>query len=83
MVDPPAMAGTAAPLNTLLRATRPVTVTIGGVKAEVQFAGVAPGTSGLYQVNVTVPPGVPAGSAVTVVLSVDGQASPPVTMAVK
>ncbi len=47
-----------------------VTVTIGGQPCEVQYAGLAPGFVGLYQINVAVPPGV-SGDAL-VVLSVDG-----------
>ncbi|MBM3784659.1 MAG: hypothetical protein FJW30_09890 [Acidobacteria bacterium] len=36
-------------------------VTIGGVPATVPFCGLAPGFVGLYQLNVTVPAGAPAG----------------------
>jgi uncharacterized protein (TIGR03437 family) len=38
-------------------------VTIAGVDAQVLFAGLAPGFTGLYQVNVVVPTGLPAGPA--------------------
>ena len=48
-----------------------VTVTIGGIPAEVLFAGLAPNFAGLFQVNARVPAGLPAGNAV-VVISVDG-----------
>ncbi|MCU1237217.1 MAG: peptidase and in, kexin, sedolisin, partial [Candidatus Solibacter sp.] len=37
-------------------------VTIGGQDAPVQFSGLAPGFPGLYQVNVTVPAGISAGT---------------------
>jgi minor extracellular serine protease Vpr len=47
------------------------TVTIGGVNAPVSFSGLAPGIVGLYQVNVTVPAGVPSGMQ-PVVLSIGG-----------
>jgi uncharacterized protein (TIGR03437 family) len=46
--------------------TNAVTVTIGGVPATVQYAGVAPQFVGLYQINVTVP-NVPAGDQALVV----------------
>src|SRR5271154_5833837 len=45
------------------------------------FAGLAPVSAGLYQVNAIVPPGV-AGVAVPVVLVAAGQASPAVTISV-
>ena len=63
--------------------SNPLTVTIGGINAAVQYAGLAPGYPDLYQVNAVVPSGVQAGSAVPVVLSIAGQTSPPVTMAVR
>ena len=50
------LVATAAPLP-----ANSVTVTIGGVAATVQFAGLV--ESGLYQFNVTVPPGLPSGDA--------------------
>ena len=61
----------------------PVTVTIGGQPATVQFAGLSPGFAGLYQINAVVPAGVTPGNAVAVVLQTAGQVSPPVTMAVR
>ena len=63
--------------------TTPVTATIGGVKASVSFAGLAPGFVGLYQVNAVVPEGVVAGPAVPVVITQDGIASNTVTIAVE
>lgn len=56
----------------------PVTVTIGGIDAPVTFSGLAPGIVGTYQVNATVPSGVPAGTA-PVVITVGGQSSHPQT----
>jgi uncharacterized protein (TIGR03437 family) len=42
-----------------------------------------PGLVGLYQVNVQVPSGTPAGSAVPVILSIGGVTSNTVTIAVQ
>ena len=63
----------------------PVTVTIGGAPATVQYAGSAPGEiAGLMQVNAVVPAGAPAGAAVAVSVSVGGVASQAgVTLAVE
>jgi uncharacterized protein (TIGR03437 family) len=52
-----------------------VTVTIGGQPAPVQFAGLAPGFVGLYQVNVTVPTNIGTGNQ-PISISVGGTASP-------
>ena len=60
----------------------PVTATIGGKDAAVQFAGLAP-TLTVYQVNVIVPAGVAPGSDVPIVLFQSGQQSVPVTIAVQ
>jgi uncharacterized protein (TIGR03437 family) len=67
-----------------VRTVNPVTATIGGVTANVGFGGLAPGFAvGLYQVNVTVPGGIAGGDAVPLVLTVAGQSSTTVTLAVK
>ena len=82
-VDQPVLAGEPAPSSPAARTGNTTSLTIGGVSAQVQFAGLAPGFSGLYQVNAVVPDGVAAGSDVPVVLTVAGQSSPIVTMAVQ
>lgn len=63
----------------------PVTVTIGGTAAAVQYAASAPGeVAGVLQVNAAVPQSVTPGSAVPVIVSVGEIASQPnVTIAVK
>ncbi|SRR5579871_962751 len=67
LADGNASAGTDATVS-------PVTVMIGGQAATVQYAGMAPGFAGLYQVNVVIPSGVPSGDAL-VVVSVGGIAT--------
>jgi uncharacterized protein (TIGR03437 family) len=60
------------------------TVMIGGVQVPViQYSGLAPGLVGLYQVNVQLPPGVPAGNDVQVVITIGGSTSNTVTIAVQ
>ncbi len=84
VVVPALPTGTPAPLaGPLSHTANTVTVTIGGLSAPVAFAGLAPGYPDLYQVNATMPAGVPAGNQVPVVLSVAGQTSPPVTISVR
>jgi len=82
-VDPPTNAGEATPADPLRKTIGTVTITIGGRPAEVLFAGLTPGFTGLYQINVQLPAGVTPGDAVEVVVSVGGVAGPPVTIAVR
>jgi uncharacterized protein (TIGR03437 family) len=74
--------GSPAPSGPLAWSATP-TVTIGGLAANVQFSGLAPGYVGLYQVNAQVPAGSATGSAVPVVISMNGVTSNTVTMAVE
>ena len=60
-----------------------MTATIGGVNAPVQFAGLAPGFVGLYQVNVEIPASVTPGSEVPLVLLQSGVPSNTVTLVVR
>ena len=90
-VDPPVAAGdVVAPDSPGSQTINPVTVTIGGVPATVQFAGIAPFTltgpdsldfAGLYQVSVIVPDGVTPAPDTPVIVTVSGQDSRPVTIA--
>ncbi len=81
--DPQVPSGMATPNTPLHRAVREVKAKIGGVDALVQFAGLAPGFVGLYQVNVVVPSGVTPGNAVPLVLTQSAVDSNVVTIAVK
>lgn len=80
---PVVIPGAPAPSDSLAGVAAPVTVTIGGKQAAVQFAGLTPGLVGLYQVNAVVPADAAAGGAVPVVVTTGGVSSPPVTMAVQ
>jgi uncharacterized protein (TIGR03437 family) len=53
----------------VFQTTANVTATISGVKAPVLFSGLTATLAALYQVNVQVPAGVTAGSAVPVVIT--------------
>ena len=81
--NPAVRSGEAAPASPLARVLTPVTVTIGGQAAAVQYAGLTPGYVGLYQVNVQIPGGVTPGSSVPLVLSQNGVPSNAVTLAVR
>ena len=71
--------------TTILPSPRlPVSVQVGGVAAEILYAGAAPGLiSGVLQVNCRIPADVEPAIAVPVVMSVGDVASPPVTLAVR
>ncbi len=60
-----------------------VSVTIDGKPASISYAGTVPATfDGFLQVNVTIPPGVAAGT-VPVALKIGDQSSPPLNIAVQ
>ena len=75
VTNPPAT-GSAAPREPLAHAIVTPGVTLGGVPVEVLFAGLAPEFVGLFQINIRVPAGAPAGSAELIVES-GGVASRP------
>jgi uncharacterized protein (TIGR03437 family) len=55
----------------------PVTLTVGGVPAEVTYAGASPGLIlGILQINARIPPSVTPGKAVPLTLRIRGQTSP-------
>jgi len=58
-------------------------VTIGGVPADVLFAGMAPGFAGLYQIDVVVPKGVAAGDDVPLVITMPAGDRDSATIAVR
>jgi uncharacterized protein (TIGR03437 family) len=74
--------GAASPSSPLANTTSTPTVTVGGITASVLFSGLAPGLTGVYQVNVVVPGGVTPGNVAPVVISIGGSVSNTVTIAV-
>jgi uncharacterized protein (TIGR03437 family) len=82
--DPPGVDGQPA-FNALPKPTLPVTAQIGGIPAEVLYAGAAPTiVAGMMQVNVRVPATTPSGPNIPVQISVGNKTSQPgVTMAIK
>lgn len=62
----------------------PVTVTIGGQRADIVYAGPAPTeVAGLYQINCVIPPATPPGPAAVVVASDGKQSLANLTVAVR
>jgi uncharacterized protein (TIGR03437 family) len=82
-VNPAVAEGVAASSTVLSQTTTPVTATVGGQTATVNFAGLAPSYIGLYQVNVVIPNGVTPGDNVSIVLTEGSQVSQPVTISVR
>jgi uncharacterized protein (TIGR03437 family) len=60
----------------------PVSVTVGGAPAFVEFAGITPGLIGVTQVNILVPASTPTGNQ-PVVVTVGGVASAAVNIVVQ
>ena len=81
--DPTVPSGQPATSEPLAVVKTAVTVLIGEQPAAVNFAGLAPGFVGVYQVNAEVPPGITAGDAIPVVLIQGGVQSNTATIAVQ
>ena len=65
--------GLAQTANGLCNANAMPTVLVGGVAAQVSFAGQAPGYPGVAQINLTIPQSAPTGSSVSLIVkSADG-----------
>ena len=83
ITNPPVADGVASPADPTAQTQAPVTVTIGGQTAKVEYAGLVTTLVGLYQVNVEMPAGVPPGGQTPVVLTVAGQTGPAATIATR
>jgi uncharacterized protein (TIGR03437 family) len=79
-VNPPATAGAAAGAGTAAGVVR---VSLGGIELTPAFAGLAPGTTGVYQVNVAVPAFLALTGATQVAVTVDGVASNALAIALR
>jgi uncharacterized protein (TIGR03437 family) len=64
-----------APSNPLPLATVMPTVTLGGVNLTINYAGLAPGEVGVYQINASVPKGVPQGLQIPFIVSQGGSST--------
>jgi uncharacterized protein (TIGR03437 family) len=67
----------------LARTNAAVNVLLNGTELPADFAGLAPGFIGLYQVNVTIPTSMPPGLGVPLTLKVEGQQSNSVLVAIQ
>ena len=75
-------APTTTVVSSLPKPVLPLSVTVGGVQAFVQFAGIGRGAIGMGQVNILLPASTPTGSQ-PIVITVGGKASPPVNVTVQ
>jgi uncharacterized protein (TIGR03437 family) len=75
--------GQVAPANgsTLYKTAQIPTVAIGGIPTTVSFSGIAPGSAGEYQLNLTIPASVAIGDQVPLVVTM-GSSSDTVTVAI-
>ena len=61
-----------APSDPLPSAVIQPTLALGGVALDVLYAGLVPGSVGLYQINATVPRSVPLGLSIPLVVTQGG-----------
>jgi uncharacterized protein (TIGR03437 family) len=73
--NPSVAPGTVAPSNPVANVASPVTVTVGGLTANVIGAALAPGNAGLYQIAIQVPSLEPDGDQ-AVIARIGGMQSP-------
>jgi uncharacterized protein (TIGR03437 family) len=73
--SPPIDSGTPAPSDPLPAAVISPTVTLGGAPMAVDYAGLVPGSVGLYQINVVVPRAAPTGLEIPLVVNQGGSST--------
>src|SRR5262245_3625181 len=74
-VDPPVKTGDIVRDGALHKTTTMPAVMVGGVPAQVVFAGMTPQFVGVYQVNIIIANGTPTGNAVPLQISMNGVTS--------
>ncbi len=79
--NPTPVDGQPAPLDRLAPTSLAPTVSVGSATAAVRFSGLAPGFSGLYQINLDVPAATPPSRAL-VTVTAGGRTSNTVLLAV-
>jgi uncharacterized protein (TIGR03437 family) len=67
--------GMPAPSDPLADAVIQPSVLLGGVALDVQYAGLVPGSVGLYQINAAVPRSVPLGLSIPLVIAQGGSST--------
>jgi uncharacterized protein (TIGR03437 family) len=67
--------GMPAPADPLPNAIIQPSIQLGGVALDIQYAGLVPGSVGLYQINVAVPKSVPTGLSVPLVIAQGGSST--------
>jgi uncharacterized protein (TIGR03437 family) len=73
-VNPAISDGDAGP-ESLSYTVNAITATVGGVSANVTYAGLAPDLAGLYQINITIPSGVASGDVGLSIIGPDSYTS--------
>jgi uncharacterized protein (TIGR03437 family) len=71
-VSPLVPNGTPGPQNPPANAINPPVVTLGGANLSVEYAGLAPGEVGVYQINAVVPPNAPQGLSIPLIVNQGG-----------
>jgi uncharacterized protein (TIGR03437 family) len=81
--DEPAIRFTAPASGRPLYTTAPPEVRLGGVPARVLFSGMAPGLTGVWQINVLIPDETPSGNSVPVTVLHEGRQVKSVDVAIE
>jgi uncharacterized protein (TIGR03437 family) len=75
ITTPPVEAGLPSPSDPLALAVIQPTVTLGGMPLSIGYAGLAPGSVGVYQINAIAPGGVPEGLSIPLVIDQGGSST--------